>query len=121
MNKTTKAIEDYLETILILEKGDKFVKSTDIADFLNVSKAAVSKIMNELVLNEYIIKDKYSKIVLTDKGRKLALETYNKHILIKDFLVSIGVSEKTAEKDCCLIEHVVSDETLKKMNDYIKK
>jgi len=120
MEKRTKAIEDYLEAILIFEKNEKEVKSIEIAKFLGVSKPAVAKAMKELLSLGYIIKEKYADISLTSEGKKIAKNTYKKHKLIKKFLLSLGVSEDIAEHDCCLIEHVISKETLSKITEHME-
>lgn len=122
MAKLTKSIEDYLETILVLEKeSSKTVKSVDIASNLGVSKPAVTKAMNELKELGYINKDLYGEISLTDEGRTLALKVYDKHKTINLFLQKLGVSEETAEIDCCKFEHAISDETLQKLKEFLNK
>ncbi|HHX80642.1 MAG TPA: metal-dependent transcriptional regulator [Acholeplasmataceae bacterium] len=115
----TKSIEDYLEAILIVEKRDKKVKSVKIAELLGVSKPGVNKAMNVLKDNNLIDKADYGDITLTDKGREIANRIYEKHLLIKEFLIILGVSEETAEQDCCKIEHILSDETLKQINNFL--
>jgi len=110
--KLTKSFEDYLETILRLESNNEPVQSVEIARHLNVSKPAVSRALKTLANKKYINKTKYDKVSLTNKGRELAKTIYHRHTTIKKFLLSIGLKEKTAEDDCCKIEHVISDETL---------
>lgn len=114
----TKANEDYLEAILILEKKHEKVQSVHIAKMLNVSKPGVYKAMNVLKDNGLIDKASYSNITLTEKGRKLANEVYKKHMYVKQFLIKLGVSEEVANHDCCLIEHVISDETFAKIKEF---
>ncbi len=122
MAKLTKSIEDYLETILVLEKeSSKTVKSVDIASNLSVSKPAVTKAMNELKELGYINKDLYGEISLTNEGRDLALKVYDKHKTINLFLQKLGVSEEIAEIDCCKLEHAISDETLQKLKEFLNK
>lgn len=117
----TKANEDYLEAILILEKKYQKVKSVDIAKLLGVSKPGVNKAMN--ILKEYglIEKDNYSDVNLTLLGREMADKIYEKHLAIKNFLLKLGVSEMNAEEDCCKIEHVISEETFECIKKFIKK
>lgn len=117
----TKANEDYLEAILILEENEKIVRSIDIARMLNVSRPGVNQAMNVLKDLKLIIKDDYSDIKLTDEGRKIAKKVYEKHIVIKDFLLHIGVSNETAENDCCKIEHVLSEETFNCLKNFLIK
>jgi DtxR family Mn-dependent transcriptional regulator len=120
MKKLSKSIEDYLEAILILNQDNNIVHSVSVAKFLNVSKPAVNKAMNELINLNYIIKGPYKDIVLTDKGRKQAKDVYHKHVLIREFLENIGVSKEISEHDCCLIEHVISKETVLKFEEFNK-
>lgn len=121
MSSLTKANEDYLEAILILEKKYDKVLSVDIAKLLGVSKPGVNRAMNVLKDNGLIEKSNYSEIKLTDEGRKLAIRIYDKHETIRKFLISLGVSEEIAERDCCLIEHVISDETYRRMKEFLMK
>lgn len=121
MENLSKSIEDYLEAIYIIELKKQKIHSVQIAELLGISKPAVNKAMNELILLGYIQKKPYEDITLTDSGRKIAKQIYHKHITIKKFLISIGVSEETAEHDCCLIEHVVSKETFNKIEQTLNK
>lgn len=120
MKNLSKSYEDYIETIYCLEKKTGKVMSVDIARELNVSKPAVHKAMDELTSLGYIFKEPYGRITLTESGKKVAEEIYDKHTSIKSFLLSLGIDEKTAEHDCCLIEHVISDETLNKIKEFLK-
>ena len=123
MKNLTKSIEDYIEAIYMIEQEQEKVniKSVDIASRLGVSKPAVNKAMNELNNLNLIEKSNYSNIVLTVKGRTLAKKIYDKHTLIYEFLLSIGVSKENANIDCCKIEHVISDETAECMKKQINK
>ena len=121
MIKLTKSCEDYLETILILQqKSGGSVKSIDIATHLNVSKPAVTKATNELKDFGLINKDLYGEITLTEVGKNLAEKIYDKHKTIYSFLQKLGVSEETAEEDCCKLEHAISEETLEKLKEFLK-
>lgn len=120
-NNLSKSIEDYLEAIYVLEVSNKPLQSVLIAEALNVSKPAVNKAMNELKALQYIEMKPYEDIVFTASGRKKAKEIYHKHTTIKEFLIKLGVKEDVANKDCCLIEHVVSKDTFKAIEDYVKK
>lgn len=118
----TKSVEDYLEAIYIFEeKGDSNIQSLKIANYLNVSKPAVTKAMNKLQEDGFIEKEFYGTIKLTSEGRKIGKEVYDKHLTIKKFLLSIGVSEENAEIDCCKIEHNICDETLQKIKEFNNK
>ena len=121
MKTLTKSSEDYLEAILILEEHGSKIKSVDIASMLNVSRPAVNKATNELREYGYITKEDYSSIVLTDAGRQAAAHIYEKHRLIRSFLIKLGVSEENSEIDCCKIEHIISEETFSAFKNYVNK
>lgn len=122
MLKLSKSVEDYLETILMLEKSNgNSVKSVDIAMNLSVSKPAVTKAMNELKELGLINKDLYGEISLTELGREYANKIYDKHLTINTFLQKLGVSKETADVDCCKLEHAISDETLQKLKEFLEK
>ncbi len=116
----SKSNEDYIEAIYILELTNQPILSVRISEMLAVSKPAVNKAMNDLKEKGLIAKDYYSKVALTESGRQLAQEIYSKHTTIKDFLIKIGVDEETANIDCCKIEHVISEKTLKCLKDFCK-
>ena len=112
--------EMYLETILVLSKRNKDVRSIDIAHELNYSKPSVSRAIGLLKKDEYIIVDSKGYIELTDKGLKVATTIYDRHDTLSSF-ESIGVSHDTAVNDACRIEHVISDETMNKIKEHMKK
>ncbi len=116
--KLSQSLEDYIEAIYVLEFEGNPIKPSVIAKNLNVSKPAVTKAMNELLGMFLIKKTPYSDIELTDAGREIAKNIYHRHITIRDFLIKLGVSRDIAEKDCCMIEHVISPETLKAIEKY---
>lgn len=118
MDHLTKAREDYLEAILMLENNKEKIKSVMIAHMLKVSKPAVNKAMNDLKEAGLIDKTDYSDVTLTPLGRQIAQAVYDKHLLVKAFLLKIGVSEENAEIECCKIEHLVSDETIACMKQF---
>ena len=110
--------EMYLETILVLSKRNKDVRSIDIAHELNYSKPSVSRAIGLLKKDEYIIVDSKGYIELTDK---VATTIYDRHDTLSSFFESIGVSHDTAVNDACRIEHVISDETMNKIKEHMKK
>ncbi len=120
MKNMTKAKEDYLEAILVLENEEKKVHAVQVANFLKVSRAAVSKAMQPLIKDNLINMELYGDISLTEEGRKIAKKIYHRHTTIKKLLLNLGVSEQTAENDCCLIEHVISEETMEAIEKAIK-
>ncbi|MFA0814373.1 MAG: metal-dependent transcriptional regulator [Anaerofustis sp.] len=112
--------ENYLETILILEKRNGAVRSIDIANELGFSKPSVSRAMSLFRSDGLITVTEEGHIHLTDKGMQIAREVYERHNTISDFLVSaLKVDRKTADQDACRIEHVISEETFEKMKHYL--
>lgn len=110
-----KSSEDYLETILMLKERNGMVRSIDIANELNYSKASVSIAMKKLRENNYIEVDQDGFITLTPAGNQIASNIYNRHLLLTQFFIQIGVSPDTAERDACRIEHDLSQETFEKL------
>lgn len=120
--KIQESGEDYLETILILEKQKGYVRSIDIANELNYSKPSVCRAMGILKEAEYITMDRERQIHLTEEGRAKANEIYNRHKLLTRFFADIlGVDQITAEQDACRIEHVISETSFQKINELLKK
>ena len=103
--------EDYLETILLLSKKTGEVHSIDIVNDMGFSKPSVSVAMKKLRDNDMIRIDSDGHISLTDKGEQTAEQVYDRHSTLYDWLVSIGINEKTAAADACRMEHVLSDDT----------
>ena len=106
-----QSAEDYLEAILVVQEEKGNVRAIDIVNELNVSKPSVSIAMKKLKSRELITVDSNSHIHFTNEGRSIAENVYNKHKLLTDALVSIGVDEEEAVKEACEIEHIISDET----------
>ena len=118
--KIQESAENYLETILVLTESKGKVRAIDIANELGFSKPSVSVAMKQFRENGYINVDEEGHITLTAQGEKIAKDTYNRHLVLINFLTNIGVSEDTATKDACRIEHVISEETFKKLKEYLK-
>ena len=108
-----ESAENYLETILILSqrKGKGEVRSIDIVNELEFSKPGVSVAMKNLRENGYITVDKDGYIRLTDKGLEIAEKMYERHTLLSQWLIKLGVDEKVAVEDACRMEHVISAES----------
>ena len=106
-----ESAENYLETILVLQRKLGQVRSIDIADELSFSKPSVSVAMKKLRTNGYIEVDKDGFISLLESGREIAEKIYERHTLLSDWLTALGVSPETAAEDACRIEHVISAET----------
>ena len=103
-----KSAENYLETILLLEKRLDSVRSVDVANELGFSKPSVSIAMKNLRENGHIVMDGKGAILLTDSGRQVAEIIYERHTLLTDFFVSLGVDYETAAEDACNMEHIIS-------------
>ncbi len=119
--KILESGEMYLETILLLTKKNPYVRSLDVAEEMNYSKPSVSRAMNILKENKYISIDKNGHIKLLKKGLDLATKIYDRHVVVTDCLIKLGVNEKQAETDACKIEHVLSDESFEAIKKYIAK
>jgi DtxR family Mn-dependent transcriptional regulator len=109
-------LEDYLEAIKILTLNKKVTRVKEISEFLEVKSSSVVSALNILKDKGYIKQEKYGYIELTETGDKEAVKILSKHRIVMKFLVNIlKVSENTAKNDACKIEHIISEETLKKM------
>ena len=113
--------EMYLETIYVLSLRGKGVRAVDVADYMGFSKPSVSRAVSLLRRAGYVELDKAGFLVLTEEGRRVAGKTYERHLFLTDFFVSIGVDAETAARDACKIEHDISDETFEAMKQYAAK
>ncbi len=119
--KIKESAEDYLESILILQNKLGSVRSIDIVNYFDYSKPSISVAMKNLRAEEYIEMDSKGYITLTEKGLTIAHKMYDRHTELTKWLVSIGVSEKTASEDACRIEHVISEESFEAIKIHRKK
>ena len=119
--KIKESAENYLETIYMLKKKNGYVRSIDIANDLNFSKASVSVAMKSFREDGYIHVDSNGNISLTQKGTEIAEKMYERHLIIAKALMAIGVSEETAYEDSCKIEHHISIESFMKIKEYLDK
>lgn len=103
--------EMYLESIYVLSKKKGSVRSIDIVEYMGYSKPSVSRAVGLLKNGEYITVDKEGYISLTDLGVSVAEKMYERHKLISDILIKLGVDEQTATEDACRIEHHISDKS----------
>ena len=108
--KIHESAENYLETILVLEKRLDFVRSIDIVNEMNFSKPSVSIAMSKLKENGFIKVDNNGHISLLESGREIAEKIYERHTVISGWLISKGVPREIALEDACKIEHVISEE-----------
>ena len=119
--KIQESAENYLETILILKNRKGLVRSIDIVNELEFSKPSVSVAMKNLRENGYIEIDDSGFISLLPAGQKIAETMYERHTIISNWLIEIGVNSETAVEDACRIEHVISAESFEAVKNYIEK
>ena len=109
--------EDYLETILILHRAMGMVRSVDVARHMDVSKPSVCHAVAVLQEGGFLAVDGDHFLHLTEQGRIIAEKIYERHRFFTDRLIEAGVDPKTAEADACRIEHVISDETFRRLKE----
>jgi len=117
--KIQESAENYLETILMLGKKQGNVRSIDIVNELEFSKPSVSVAMKNLRENGYIFVNDEGYITLTDAGKSIAETMYERHTLLSQWLMYLGVSEETAMEDACRMEHVISAETFQMIKKHV--
>ncbi len=117
--KIQESAEMYLETILVLSKQKEKVHSIDVAGSLNYSKPSVSRAVKNLKENGYLIMQKDDSLILTDKGLEIAEKIYERHQILSEFFVLIGVDKDHAIQDACKIEHDLSTETFTAIKNHI--
>jgi Mn-dependent DtxR family transcriptional regulator len=110
--------EMYLETILTLKKRGGLVRAIDVGEEMGYSKPSVSRAMGLLKQGGFIVVDKDGGISLTEDGASVAEKIYERHMLLTEFLVKIGVEPETASTDACKIEHVISDESFEALKKH---
>lgn len=103
--------EMYLETILILSKSGKNVRAIDVGEYMGFSKPSVSRAMGILKSGGFVAVDEDGFLRLTEPGKEVAEKTYERHRVLTELFVSLGVDERTAALDACKIEHDISDVT----------
>lgn len=115
----TKSLEDYLEEIHVLIRDTGAARVRDVAGGLNVKMPSVVKAIAELKKLELVTQEPYGNIELTEKGARVASLVLGRHVVLKAFLLKLGVSEGTAEKDACLMEHILSAETMERVQEFL--
>ena len=103
--------EMYLESIYVLSKKSSAVRAIDICEYMGFSKPSISRAIGLLKSGGYVIADKNGFLSLTESGLSIAQKVYERHTLLTEFLVRIGVDPETASEDACKIEHHISDES----------
>lgn len=120
MNKFESS-EDYLERILMLKEKIGRVRSIDIAESMSFSKPSVSIAMKKLKIANFIEIDENGYIELTESGLEIAKRVYEKHEIIAQGLIKLGVNKEQAYIDSCKIEHDLSEESFQKIKDHLKR
>ena len=119
--KLQESGEMYLETILILSQESQNVRSLDVAEYMNYSKPSVSRAMGLLKTAGYILVDPEGYLSLTEPGHEIATKIYERHRLLTEFLIHLGVDRDTASQDACKIEHDISDTSFEAIKNHALK
>ena len=112
--------EMYLETVYILSLKAPLVRSIDVAEYMGFSKPSVSRGVGILKRDGYLNVDKDGYLTLTEAGLQRAKGIYERHTVIRDMLIGLGVDEETASQDACRIEHIISDTSFRAICDHVK-
>jgi len=113
-------MEDYLEVIYELIQHKGYATTVDISNYLNVSSPSVTKMLQRLSESGHVNYEKYRGITLTEAGVSVAKSMHDRHGVLAEFLMMIGVDEDTANRDAEGIEHHLHPETLKKLEEFVK-
>ena len=119
--KVQESTENYLETIYMLSQSGEPVRSIDIVNELEYARPSVSVAMKNLRENGYIEVGSDGYITLTESGKSVATSMYERHTLISDWLIYLGVDKKTAVSDACKMEHVMSQQSFLAMKNHIER
>lgn len=112
--------EMYLETILILSKEKQGVRAIDVGEYMGFSKPSVSRAMGILRNGGFVETDRNGFLRLTEAGLAVAGRTYERHQVLTELFIKLGVSEKTAAEDACKIEHDISEETFEALKKHMR-
>ena len=113
--------EMYLETIYILSLKNRHVRAIDVGEYMGYSKPSVSRAMGLLKTGGYVSTDEEGFLSLTEEGREIAVKIYERHTVLADLLIRLGVDEKTAVEDACRMEHVISDRSFQAIRQHVEK
>ena len=117
----TKSLEDYIEVVYVLIQEKRRARVRDIATTLKVKMPSVVKGISELKKLGLVAQEPYGDVELTAKGRRIATMILNRHNKIREFLMLIGVSRRIADKDACLMEHILSAQTMDRIRNFLGK
>jgi len=121
MSEMTQSMEDYLEAIYVLISDGKAAQVRDVARMLSVKMPSVVKAVRELKRLGLATQEPYANIELTTKGVRVAKLVRGRHTLLRSFLMKLGVGRVNADRDACLMEHILSAETLDKIRLYTER
>jgi Mn-dependent DtxR family transcriptional regulator len=116
----TEAVENYLETILILSQKQPDVHAIDICSYLGYSRPTVSIVLKKMKEDGLVLVDGDNHITLTPEGKEVAVRTYDRHTTLTDFFIYLGVNRDTAAEDACKVEHDLSDETFRLLKEHCR-
>jgi len=117
----TEAVENYLETILILSHKQPDVHAIDICSYLGYSRPTVSIVLKKMKDDGLVNVDQDNHITLTDSGKEIAVMIYERHKLLSEFFAYIGVDRDTAAEDACKVEHDISEQTFLCLKEHFEK
>lgn len=125
-NSLSMASEDYLESIYrIMSEQDAFesgIKSVDVAEQLEVSKASVNKALSTLKEHGMVEQSRYGRVTLTPEGKEYGRDVWHRHRTLRLFLTeNLGVDEQTADDEACLMEHALSADTMRRWCEYLER
>ncbi len=121
MTKLCRSGENYLKTILIIQREKGIVRSVDVAEYLNVTRPSVSNAVSILKSGGFLTMNDDKSLTLTDSGLDVAERVYEKHCILRDYFTALGVDPETAEEDACRIEHIISNEAFEKIKEKRQK
>ena len=117
----TSSMEDYLETVLVLQQEKGYVRCVDISNHMSVTKPSVSRAVKELSKKNYLVKKEDGTLSLTETGKRIALQIYEKHRFFTRQLIEAGVPPDIAAQDACKLEHVISEVSFSKLKAEVKQ
>ena len=117
----TESVADYLESIMVLQREKGYVRAVDIANYFGYSRPTVSQTLKSFRQKGYVEVDEDSFVKLTELGQSIADATWERHTVLTQVLMAIGVTEETAKADACRIEHDISDETFRCIREFYER
>ena len=117
----TSSMEDYLETVLVLQQEKGYVRCVDISNHMSVTKHSVSRAVKELSKKNYLVNKDDGTLSLTETGKRIALQIYEKHRFFTRQLIEAGVPPDIAAQDACKLEHVISEVSFSKLKAEVKQ